>query len=180
MLLDSFNQDLSQAYKVLATFYLYGVSEEILRELSEEFEIDLSTDTIEDIEEDFFNLISSPAATLPPYESLYLSPETNRRTQGERISDEVSDLYASADLNIAPEMTGIPPDHIGLELLFVAYLIDNNMIDDLQRFFRLHMINWIPQYCDLIAKEARTGFMKEVASVTRELILTDFEDLNYG
>ncbi|NOY63905.1 MAG: molecular chaperone TorD family protein [Nitrospirae bacterium] len=180
MLLDSFNQDLSQAYKVLATFYLYGVSEEVVRELSEEFEIDLSTETIEDIAEDFFNLISSPGATLPPYESLYLSSETNRRTQGERISDEVSHLYASAGLNIDPDTTGIPPDHIGLELLFIAYLIDNNMIDDLQRFFRLHMINWIPQYCDLLEKEARTEFMKEVASITRELILTDFEDLNYG
>jgi len=180
MLLDSFNQDLSRAYKVVATFYLYGVSEEILGELSEEFEIDLNSEKIEDIEEDFFNLFSSPEATLPPYESLYLSSETNRRTQGERISDEVSHLYASAGLNLAPEMTGIPPDHIGLELLFAAYLIDNHMIDDLQRFFRLHMIKWIPMYCELIAKQARTDFMKELAIITRELILSDFEDLNYG
>lgn len=180
MLLDSFNQNLSRAYKVLATFYLYGVSEEVVRELSEEFEIDPGTDRIEDIEEDFFNLVSSPGAILPPYESLYRSPETNRRTQSKIMSEEVSHLYASTGLNIAPEITDIPPDHIGLELLFVAYLIDNNMIDDLQRFFRLHMINWIPQYCDLLEKEAQTEFIKEIARITRELIITDFEDLNHG
>ncbi len=180
MLLDSFNQDLSRAYKVLAIFYLYGISEEVVRELSEEFEMEPGTERIEDIEEDFFNLVSSPGAILPPYESLYLYPETNSKTQDKRISDEVSQLYTSAGLNIAPEITTVPPDHIGLELLYTAYLIDNNRVEDLQRFFKLHMINWIPQYCDLLEKEAQTEFMKEVARITRELIITDFEDLNHG
>ncbi len=180
MLLDAFNQDLSQAYKVLSSFYLYGITGDILDELSEEFELSPDMDPPEDIEEDFFNLISSPAAVLPPYESLYASDIAEHGSIKGTIPEDVSRFYADAGLDLAPEMTTIAPDHLGLEMLFVSYLIENNRIDVLRRFFSLHIISWVPHYCDLLKEEAQTAFMKEIAGITKELVLTDFEDLSHG
>ncbi len=175
MVLEDYHSELAQAYRLLALLYLEGPTQDLLTEMEQYLEIDI-TDSLSDIKEDFTRLLWGPVAPLQPYESLYVyDPKEGPGLWG-RTSQAVASAYASAGLALQEEMN-FPPDHIAIEFIFVSYLIENQMVDELIDFFENHIMKWVPRFCEQLEAEASTGFFKDIARVTREIIEADYSEL---
>jgi TorA maturation chaperone TorD len=175
MVLEEFHSELAQAYRLLALLYLEGPTEDLLNEMTEYLEIDI-TEGLSDIKEDFTRLLWGPQAPLQPYESLYVFDEKEGPVLWGKTAQAVSMAYASAGLALQEEMN-FPPDHIAIEFIFVSYLIENQMVDELIEFFENHIMKWVPSFCEQLQKEASTGFFKDIAKVTKEIIEADYSEM---
>jgi putative dimethyl sulfoxide reductase chaperone len=118
-----------------------------------------------------------------PYESIYTSPE-HLIMQDSR--DEVLALYRSEGMGKDDSFTE-PEDHVALELSFMAHLnrralelfesgSEREGIDYLNKqkaFLDGHLLNWVPAFCDNIAKFAQEPLYLGLAKVTRGFLAVD-------
>jgi len=106
----------------------------------------------------------------PPWESVYRSEE---KTVWQAPAYAVLNAYAQAGLGY-DDMTSMPPDHVGRELLFVATLSAEALeTDDQARRVQLnearrafvdeHLLQWVPQFLSDVRKSAETEFFKAIA-----------------
>lgn len=119
----------------------------------------------------------------PPYESVYRSEHV--------MSDPTSDvltLYHKAGLEVRG---GEPPDHIGFELSFMAYLCkkeeEYRMAGDLMSatgftsfqddFLSDHILTWVPQFCTKIL-DYNSAFYAAVAELTMSWLLLEEKNTN--
>lgn len=96
---------------------------------------------------------------------------------------EVQAAYAAAGFAVAPQ-SAEPPDHIGLELAFVADLLDRNATardsgDDeteaavagqIHSFCRDHLNRWLPALRDRISASGASPFYAAVARLAANLV----------
>ncbi len=175
MILDEFHSELAQAYRLLALLYLEGPTEELLNEMSQYLEIDIR-ETLGEIKEDFTRLLWGPEAPLQPYEGLYVYDEKEGPVLWGKTSMSVMQAYASAGLAMQDELS-YPPDHIAIEFIFVSYLMENQLVDELIEFFENHIMKWVPKFCEQLEKEASTEFFKDIARLTKEIIEADYSEM---
>jgi anaerobic sulfite reductase subunit A len=171
MMLDDEDRDRAGYYRLLATVFSEKPSTEQVLAIQDAFDVDFA-DTIEEIGEDLDRLFVGSAARLQPVESLYNYPLGDRPRVGGRAAQEVSTVYSSAGLTIDEEW-GAVPDHLAAELLFISYLIDNGQSEAEARFLNEHLLEWVPDFCDDLTREAETGFFRAVANLLKDLILSD-------
>jgi TorA maturation chaperone TorD len=102
----------------------------------------------------------------PPYETIYIDPEGQLRG---KLTARLDEVYLQAGLTISPEL-GELPDHISVELEFMAYLCMKeaeghtaNEVFEATNFRNLqisfigqHLARWFPQFAKRI-KEANPG-----------------------
>lgn len=174
------DKDIERAglYKLFSSLFMKEPTEEILVQLKEMFQMKFN-ETPEEIKADFASLFLSPDIHLSPHESLYNYPLGETPRLWGRATEEVQAFYRSAGLMIDEEVDLIP-DHAGVELLFMSFLVENNLIDRQGAFMGDHLMRWIPDYCDEIEKHARTTFYKELAILLREFVVSDYEELSGG
>jgi TorA maturation chaperone TorD len=165
---DYSNIERAEAYRFLADFFLKAPEEDMLRTIKEDFDLE-SDESAEEIRKDFDRLFSYPEGKLPPIESFFLTLENTSS------AEEVAGSYARAGLTIEEEFELIP-DHIYLELLFMSYLIETNKYDLQRVFLSEHLLNWVPDYCDELIKEAKTVFYREVAEITRDFLTSESQE----
>jgi TorA maturation chaperone TorD len=165
---DYSNIERAEAYRILAEFFLKAPGEDMLRTIKEDFELE-SEETADEIAGDFERLFPFPEGKLPPIESFFLTLESTSS------AEEVSGFYAGAGLTIEEEFEFIP-DHLYLELLFMSYLIETNKYDLQKKFLEEHLMNWVPDYCDELAKEAKTLFYREIAEITQDFLTSEAEE----
>jgi len=121
----------------------------------------------------------------PPYESIYIGsdrkPETN-------VYVELGEVYSSAKTAV-PEEVKESPDFIGIELEFMRHLAQREAqaweasqtkeaIDVLEKqnnFLQEHIALWIPRFCTLMLKEAKTDFYRGIALLTKSFVLYEAE-----
>lgn len=175
MILDEFHSELAQAYRLLALLFLEGPTEELLNEMSQYLEIEIK-EGVNDIKEDFTRLLWGPEAPLQPYEGLYVYDEKEGPAIWGSTSQAVLQKYASAGLAIQ-EGLAYPPDHIAIEFIFVSYLMENQLVDELIDFFENHIMKWVPRFCEQLEGEASTEFFKDIARVTKEIIEADYSEM---
>jgi putative dimethyl sulfoxide reductase chaperone len=163
------NSDRAEAYRVLVDIFSKPSSDNFLEAIKEDFELE-SKEPGDEIRRDFHFLFVSPVGGLPPRESLYVSGES-------APAAAVSEFYEKAGLTMDEEFEYIP-DHISLEFLFMSYLIDTRDLDLQENFLVEHIINWIPYYCEQVIKKAGTFFYREIAEITKDFVVDEFE--NFG
>lgn len=125
-------------------------------------------------------LVEGPGLTpAPPYASYYLNDgqlmgapaQTARRTY--------------LEWQALPEAEGIPPDHVALELGFLAFLAEKALVRDgegrlaalhaSQAFLRQQVLPWLPQFCTNIGNNAHEAFFAKLARLTLLVIQADSE-----
>ena len=124
-----------------------------------------------------------------PYETFYTRDDARIESGG---ANPVVQLYNEYDyrvnLDVARAVSG---DHIGIELEFMAMLIDaeNKALDagedeavkEIQKkeldFLKEHLLQFAPMYLLNVAEQARTPFYKDSAKLALEFLLEDFEYL---
>jgi len=179
MALDADHKDLAATYRLLATLFLKEPDMGLLLELSEGLDIDIS-DSADEIAEDFTGLFYGIADPVYPFESFYRESGKPFGMLGGDVADDLQRAYSRAGLVIDQD-AGVPHDHIGIEFLFVSYLLENGMVDELRDFFEGHIIRWVPGFLDDMERKAGTAFYREIARIAKDCVLTDYEELHgYG
>jgi TorA maturation chaperone TorD len=166
---------MSEAFKVLATMFLTEPDLSIVEGFKETFMVESSA-LLNDALDDFHNLFYDEMDRLVPLESAYVQPaDLSIRT--DNIAESLYSFYLREGL-LLDDTTHIAHDHISAELFFISYLIETGRTESLKEFFRDHVIMWIPQFCDDLYEKAYTDFYKDVASITKDLILNEYEQLS--
>jgi TorA maturation chaperone TorD len=108
----------------------------------------------------------------PPVESVRL---TGRYHQAPHF--DLKELYRRAGFVVRKGRFQVLEDHLGVELLFVAELLDRSVmaldrgdmagyraIDrDIRRFWTLHLARWVRGYCRLVQRASEHSFYREMA-----------------
>lgn len=119
----------------------------------------------------------------PPYESVYSSQK--RELDAYRVA-AVLKVYAEAEV-ILPEDNRDQPDYIGIELDFMRHLCAKeseawssnnrgqalNYIGKERCFLEEHINQWIPQFCEVMTKDARLDLYRGIARITRGFVLDE-------
>jgi len=156
MIFENNKGERAEAYQILSQFFLSPPDEEALIAIRQDFSLD-SRETLDEITEDYEALFSSPQGRLQPIESLS------------------SPTIETAGL-IIDESYAVVPDHLSLELLFMSYLIENEKSDLEKKFLEQHLMNWVPDYCDEVTKQAKTLFYREIADIVKEFLAAEYEE----
>lgn len=110
----------------------------------------------------------------PPWESVYTSP---KRLLMQSAYDRVQDCYREIGLVVSG--FDIMPDHIGVELNFLAILYgkifqggkkEPHFRALAKKFLEEHLLRWAPQFTQDMASAAHSVFYKELAQTTRNFI----------
>jgi len=122
----------------------------------------------------------------PPYESVY----TEGRVMGESAVNVLKE-YSRAGVGVPHKYEREPPDHISFELDFMRHLSQrecsawrkNNVTDAIrlleeqQKFIHDHLIRWVPNLCDKVGEQAKIGFYRGIAKITKGFIQFDFDNI---
>jgi TorA maturation chaperone TorD len=144
---------------------------------------------LEDLNWDYHRLFVGPYKLLaPPYESAYRN-DSHLVMQEETIA--VREVYQTAGLRVKNLHT-FPDDHIGIELELMYYLTKENykallekkrekalqFLNLQKKFLDEHLSRWIPLFSGDIINNAKTGFYKGIAILTRGYIEEETININ--
>jgi len=135
--------------------------------------IDTASERIlEDLLWDYTRLFIGPyRLPCPPWESVYTS---QKKLMMQDAADEVRRIYAAFGLSV--EEAGVMPDHIGIELNFLALVYEraserNAKQSDCIRigdaFLNDHLMKWAPQFTADMQMAAEAPLYKALAKTTR-------------
>jgi TorA maturation chaperone TorD len=119
----------------------------------------------------------------PPYESIWRGEGRVMGQWTEKVLKEYA--YSGIGMDLSDEL----PDYIGIELKFVALLCykeaeawRNNdsimalrLLNKEQEFIDEHLKIWIPKFCTIMAREARSSLYKGIAILTKRFIEIESE-----
>jgi TorA maturation chaperone TorD len=147
---------------------------------------------------EFDRLFLIPAeGFVPACESVYVDPSPDgKRSEGHLYGPscrEAADLMREAGATM-PADVGKPPDHIGVELLFLSYLCDQEAgarqsgdTDRLERwlgrelrFLRDHPATWVAIFRERVEKSAPGAFFSGVTRLVEGVLTTDLHFLGRG
>lgn len=167
--LDPSDQERAEAYRLFAYLFMNIPQIELIEEFEDFAGVSIN-DTYEEICDDFIALFTEGA--VPNYEGYYIA-ELYKEVPINLNLQDVQHFYWAAGVAIDEEFD-LPPDHISMELLFMSYLIEQNL-RDLQIEFLRRLCEWIPLFCDVLYEKANTDFYKEVAYSLKEFVLSECE-----
>ncbi len=169
------NEALAAAYKLIGSLFISEPDSSLVRDFQTAFAVDLAS-SLEEISNDFEEIFSPSQKRILPYESSYIG-QTDFSMVASGLTERIYSFYLQEGL-ILDESLNIAPDHISAELFFVSYLLDANRVASLKYFFEEHIVSWIPRFCDDLYDAAFTDFYQELAAITKDLILTEYEKLS--
>jgi TorA maturation chaperone TorD len=166
---------MSEAFKVLATLLMVEPDISIVESFKETFMVESSA-LLNEVSDDFHTLFYDEITRLVPLESVYVHTSELPVLTG-NVADSLYNFYLREGL-ILDETINISHDHISAELFFVSYLIEAGRGESLKEFLHDHALVWIPQFCDDMYERADTDFYQEVASITKDMVLSEYEQLS--
>lgn len=120
----------------------------------------------------------------PPYESVYLG---NPEAPFFQAASEVASLYAKVGVGFSPRIQE-QADYIGVETDFMRILTEREaaawkdtpeealrwlLVE--QEFLRDHLLRWVPNFCEIVVREAESDFYRGVAMLTHGFLTSDLE-----
>ena len=171
-------------------FYSLLRSEEMIRAL-EPLQAGLGGDgggdeeVLERLAVEYSALFIQPGS-FPPYESIF--------KKGRHLAepaDQVEIIYQLNGFNYRSQWPSLFPDHLGLELNFVASLLDSQikslekgLADDAKRledvraeFMKKHLCQWGPQYMEKIAEATTDPFYNPLVNLARSFLESEAESV---
>lgn len=132
----------------------------------------LDKSTLECLNIEMTRLMEGPGLTpAPPYASYYLN--------GMQLMGPAAQAARRAYLEwqASPEQGSIPPDHITLELGFLAFLAEQStqpeaLLASLS-FLRDHLQPWLPRFCADLEANSREAFFAALARFTHQVVEAD-------
>ncbi len=100
-----------------------------------------------------------------PYESIYAD---DKRLLMRPVHDEVAVLYREAGFDPASVCATEPEDHLGIELAFIAFLIEKKKAAEVSGFVDRHLA-WVSRFCRETEQRAQNGFYPAATQLARAL-----------
>lgn len=104
---------------------------------------------------------------IPPYASMFLSDEGMLNAEP---AEEVQRLYVRAGFEILPEWRAGAADHLGVELHFLAFLLETGH-PAAADFLTGHLLNWAPICCLAVERAAVEPLYTGLARLTLDVLL---------
>lgn len=98
-----------------------------------------------------------------PYESVYTSKE---KLLMQEAWEQVKKLYISKGIALKNAPADIKEDHISSELIYMAYLIENNSDEEAYTFLNEHLLNWVERFVIDIEKYAMYDIYPAIGRLT--------------
>ncbi|OBX05243.1 hypothetical protein QV06_03290 [Gallibacterium genomosp. 3] len=119
-----------------------------------------------DISEQFQRQFIGPnALPAPPWGSVYLDKEAVIFGDSLlQLRDFMRKYGIKAELN-----ENVPEDHIGLMLMFAAYIADTRP-DILPEYLSKHLFSWVWRYLELLSEQQDSPFYQGLALVTKQTL----------
>jgi putative dimethyl sulfoxide reductase chaperone len=117
-----------------------------------------AADGWKDLAADYVDLFAGGRLLAPPFESVYRGED---RLMFEDATFEVREIYRGHGLEV-PDKNTVPDDHIGFELLFLAWLCgraDGGAAD----FLTEHLLLWAGRFAKAVIDHASTSFYRGAA-----------------
>lgn len=146
----------------------YAEDEPLVTQGAEQVASWLRTDNINNLtaaaKSDYTNLFIGIGAVLaPPWGSYYLSEERLLYQKGTLM---VRELYRRCGLGRRKKRgSNEPDDHIGLELEFLAYLLENGYKHYTADFVDMCVLGWIYLWANDVLENAKTGLYSGLAKM---------------
>lgn len=138
--------------------------------------------------------IPLPGRYIPPYESCFREGAYTDGAfrYGEMWGQTTMQVQEAYENNgFEPAVSDIPPDHIGLELLFMSKLCDlesqaltekqnpdvKHWWKEQSKFLNEHLSTWTPDLADRIAKNSTNGFYSHIANIAKRFLQDDMDHL---
>ena len=146
---------------------------------------------LEDLSVEYARLFLGPGKHISPHESVHHQREDGQWGQlWGKSTVEVRKFIEAAGLTYETEYQGLP-DNISVELEFMQKLIEREAqalaendeesilkCRKIERsFMEEHLIQWVPRFCDQVAKEAENPFYRDVAVLTKNFIEFDRKEV---
>lgn len=124
-----------------------------------------------------------------PYESIYTSKK--HQMMGS-TTQEVQALYAARGWEPKEDMYRILEDHLGLELEYMAILIEeqkkamedgedvSTLLKEQQTFLKTHLLNWVTSFAGDVNKYAQTDYYRGIAKITVGFLKQEKQLLDMG
>ena len=176
-------------YSLLSRVYLKEVDKEFLFALKKAdlfpYVLNKSDEMLlEELAEEYAALFIVSGG-LPPYESVRL-----KGLLCQEPATEVEEFYNRCGLVLKEEWKKVFPDHLGIELAFMAYLCereeaseDNSWRLYQKEFFERHLSNWVFDYLRDLERCTFHLFYREMVNLTRDFLESErehLEDLKIG
>ena len=154
----AFEQDLDAGYRLIEK----GLAS--FAEKSEAETKELLDDLAADYAKAFLAAGDATGKAAFPYEAIYTGSDS---AFGGSLQENLAAIYAAKGLSMSEEMFKVTEDHIGLELEFMAMLINEGAPQEEQKaFFQEHLINWALLFTADVYKYAERDFYKGIARIT--------------
>lgn len=125
--------------------------------IGEDIQADLSTEPFENLAdalaEEYTRLFVGPNNQFPPTEGL-------ARGDSQLMGDHaiaVQQHYTEAGFEVKSKR-GLLPDHIGVQLDFLANLFEREQCESARQFVRTHLLIWVPNWVSAFTHKARFQF----------------------
>lgn len=164
-------EERAQIYRLFGYIFMNIPDIELIEEFENFSGININ-DSYEDICNDFIELFNN--GELPNYEGYYREL-ISKDIPIDLNLNNVQHFYWTAGVAIDEEFD-LPPDHISMELIFMSYLIEQNLVE-MQIEFLKRLCEWIPMFCDALYEKSKTDFFKEVATSLKEFVLSECEGI---
>lgn len=162
-------EERAEAYRLFGYLFMNIPDIDLIKEFENFAGISIN-DSYEEISDDFINLFNE--SKIANYEGYYREI-LYKDIPIDFSLGEVQHFYWTAGVSIDEEFD-LPADHISMELLFMSYLVEQNL-KELQIDFLKRLCEWLPLFCDSLYEKAETDFYKEVATFLKEFVLSECE-----
>jgi TorA maturation chaperone TorD len=162
---------------------LWGVFSDLGVDLGEVFFTTPENQLVEILALEFTRLFIGPDNHISAHESIFAEMDQGIGSLWGARTVAVKNFIETTGLDYNPEFNGVP-DHVSVELEFMQKMTEweahkwqqedrenAEFCLKVQRMFlQQHLLSWLPQFCDVVIKQADIRFYAGVAELTRNFL----------
>jgi TorA maturation chaperone TorD len=162
---------------------LRGVFSDLGVDLGELFFTTPESQLVEILAQEFTRLFIGPSSHISAHESIFADMDSGVSALWGESTVAVKSFIEATGLDYNPEFNGVP-DHISVELEFMQKMTEweadkwrqqdrenaEYCLEVQRMFLDQHLSIWLPQFCDVVIKQADIRFYTGVAELTKNFL----------
>jgi TorA maturation chaperone TorD len=162
---------------------LWGVFSDLGVDLGELFFSTPESQLVEILAQEFTRLFIGPSSHISAHESIFADMDSGVSALWGESTVAVKSFIEATGLDYNPEFNGVP-DHISVELEFMQKMTEweadkwrqqdrenaEYCLEVQRMFLDQHLSIWLPQFCDVVIKQADIRFYTGVAELTKNFL----------
>ena len=162
---------------------LWGVFSDLGVDLGELFFTTPESQLVEILAQEFTRLFIGPSSHISAHESIFADMDNGVSALWGESTVAVKSFIETTGLDYNPEFNGVP-DHVSVELEFMQRMTEweadkwrqqdrenaEYCLEVQRMFLDQHLSIWLPQFCDVVIKQADIRFYAGVAELNKNFL----------